>query len=100
MAKRTWASWATSNHLSPDDIPIELASQSPNKVRMISIICPFLEIIILPGGQFGEEGTVIHFPFSVQHVMSQLPHPLTEFEVILSAVSTSQKASLQNLLVQ
>ena len=36
-----------------------------DEVRIISRICPFLKVVILPGGQFaiGEEGSVIHFPF-------------------------------------
>ena len=41
-----------------------------------------------PGGQFGEEGSVIHFPFPVQHVMHQLPR---ESELI-SQRHTFQKA--------
>ena len=99
-SKGAWPSWATNNNLKPDDIPIELASLSPDEVRLISLICPFLKVIILPGGQFGEEGSVIHFPFPVQHVMSQLPRPLNESELILSAVGVAQRETLQNLLQQ
>ncbi len=99
-SKGSWPSWVTNNHLSPDDIPIELASLSSDQIRLVSLICPFLKVIILPGGQFGEEGSVIHFPFPVQHIMSQLPHPLNESELILSAVSVAQRETLQNLLQQ
>ncbi len=84
-SKGAWPSWATNNHLSPDDI---LAC---DEVRLISLICPFLKIIFLPGSQFGEEGSVIHFPFPVQHVMSQLPRPLNES---LSAVGVTQRETL------
>ena len=80
-------------------VSVELASLSSDEVRLISLICPFLKVIILPGSQFGEEGSVVHFPFPV-HVMSQLPHPLNESEVILSAVSVTQRETLQNLLQQ
>ena len=49
-AKGLWPSWALSNNLCPDDIPVELASLSLDEVRIISLICPFLKVIILPGG--------------------------------------------------
>ena len=61
--KELWPSWAVSNDMCPDDIPVELASLSSDEVRIISLICPFLKVINLPGGQFGEEGSEIHFPF-------------------------------------
>ena len=64
IAKSQWPSWASTNDLSPDDIPIELAMLTSDEVRTISLICPFLKVILLPGGQFGEEGSVIHFPYS------------------------------------
>ena len=34
----------------PDDIPVELAALSLDEIRIISLICPFLKVIILPGG--------------------------------------------------
>ena len=61
ISKCQWPTWAYTNDLQPDDIPIELAKLTPNEVRTVSLICPFLKVIILPGGQFGEEGSVIHF---------------------------------------
>ena len=99
-SKGLWPSWATNNCLIPDNIPIELAALSSDEVRLISLICPFLKVIILPGGQFGEEGSVIHFPFPVQHVASQLPRPLNESELILSAVGVEHREILWNLLQQ
>ena len=59
-------SGAVTNDPIPDKIPVELASLTFDEVRIISRICPFLKVVILPGGQFGEEGSVIHFPFPVQ----------------------------------
>ena len=85
ITKSQWPTCAFSNDLLPDDIPIELAVLTPDEVRTITLICPFLKVIILPGGQFGEEGSVIHYPLPVQHVMNQLPRPLIESEVILSS---------------
>ena len=35
-------SWAVSNDLCPDDIPVELAVLSPDEIRIISLICPFV----------------------------------------------------------
>ena len=32
------------------DIPVKLASLSPDEIRIISLVCPFLKVIILPGG--------------------------------------------------
>ncbi len=43
-SKGAWPSWATNNHLSPDDIPIELVCLSSDEVRLISLICPFLKV--------------------------------------------------------
>jgi len=37
-SKNVWPSWATSNCLSPDDIPVELASLSSDEVRVIPSI--------------------------------------------------------------
>lgn len=60
-----------------------------------------MEVILLPGGQFGEEGSVIHFPFPVQHgCIDQLPRPLVESELILTAVGPGQREAFQNLLQQ
>ena len=98
ISKGYWPSTASNNNLSTDNIPYQLAVLTPNEVRTVSLICPFLKVIILPGGQFGEEGSVIHFPFPVQHVMSQLPRPLIESELILSAVGVSQREAFQILL--
>ena len=60
IIKQQWPSWALSNALDPDNIPVQLAVLSSDEVRIISLICPFLKVIVLPGGQFGEEGSVIH----------------------------------------
>ena len=101
LSKGQCPSWAASNDLAPDDIPTQLASLSLDEVRTISLVCPFLKVILLPGGQFGEEGSVIHFPFPlqhVQHVMYQLPRPLVESELILTAVGPGQREAFQNLL--
>ena len=76
-------SGAVTNDPIPDKIPVELASLTFDEVRIISRIYPFLKVVILPGGQFGDEGSVIHFPFPVQKVMNHLPRPLSESEVIL-----------------
>ncbi len=95
-----WPTWASTNDLRPDDIPVELAQLTPDEVRTVSLICPFLKVITLPGGQFGEEGSVIHFPFPVQHVMSQLPRPLIESELILSTVGVAQRETFRTLLQQ
>ena len=93
VSKGQCPSWAASNNLAPDDIPTQLASLTPDEVRTISLVCPFLKVILLPGGQFGEEGSVIHFPFPVQHVMHQLPRPLVESELILTAVGPESSLS-------
>ena len=98
--KGQWPSHATTNNLSPDKIPPELAVLTPDEVRTISLICPFLKVIILPGGQFGKDGSMIHFPFPVQHVMSQLPRPLSQSELILSTVGIAQRETFQTLLQQ
>ena len=100
IAKSQWPSWASTNDLSPDDIPIELAMVTSDEVRTISLICPFLKVILLPGGQFGEEGSVIHFPFPVQLLINQLPRPLIESELILSTVGFTQRQTFQTLLEQ
>ena len=100
VVKGQWPSWAATNDLAPDDIPTQLAVLTPDEVRTISLICPFLKVIILPGGQFGEEGSVIHFPFPVQQVMCQLPRPLIDSELILSAVGVTQRETFQTLLQQ
>ena len=100
ISKGHWPPWGSTNDLQPEDIPSELAQLTPDEVRTVSLICPFLKVIILPGGQFGEEGSVIHFPFPVQHVMNQLPRPLIESEVILSAVGVSQRETFRTLLMQ
>lgn len=100
ILRAQWPPWSTSNNLLPDKIPIELAALSPDEVRTISLICPFLKVVILPGGQFGEEGSVIHFPFPVQHVMTQLPRPLSESELILSSVGVAHRETFATLLQQ
>jgi hypothetical protein len=48
-----------------DYYPLGQLTPTPDEVRTI---CSFLRVMILPGGQRGEEGIVIHFPFPVQHV--------------------------------
>jgi len=68
ISKSQWHSWVSSNDILPDDIPRELARLTADEVRTISLICPVLKVLVLPGGQFGKEGSVIHFPFPVQHV--------------------------------
>ena len=77
------------NDLTPDSIPTQKAALTSDEVRTISLICPFL---ILPGGKFGEED------IPVQHVMSQLPWPLIESELILSSVRVSHRETFQTLL--
>ena len=63
IAKSQWPSWASTNDLSPDDIPIQLAMLTSDEVRTISLICPFLKVILLPGGQFGEEGSTLQYRY-------------------------------------
>ena len=100
LTKSTWPSTSYTNNLKPDEIPMELAILTPDEVRIITLVCPFLKVIILPGGQFGEEGSVIHFPFPVQQVMTQLPRPLHESELILTAVGVADRHHFQTLLQQ
>ena len=100
LSKSAWPCTSFTNNLLPDEIPAELAILTPDEVRTISLVCPFLKVVILPGGQFGEEGSVIHFPFPVQHVISRLPSPLEESELILSAVGVADRQSFQSLLQQ
>jgi hypothetical protein len=100
ISKGHWPSIASNNNLAPDTIPFQLAALTADDVRTVSLICPFLKVVILPGGQFGEEGSVIHFPFPVQQVMSQLPHLLSDSELILSAVGVGQRETFQTLLQQ
>ena len=88
------------NGLIPDDIPVESASLTSDEVRTISIICPFLKVVVLPGGQFGEDGSVIHFHFPVQRVMNHLPYPLSVSEVILSCAGLAQRETFQTVLEQ
>ena len=97
LLKLQWPTTSYMNDLEPDTIPMELAALTPNEVRTIAMICPFLKVIVLPEGQFGEEG---HFPFPVQHVMSQLPRPLADSELILSAVTQQERETFQTLLHQ
>jgi hypothetical protein len=40
-----WPSWVVTNDQTPDTIPIQLAALTPGL-----FICPFLKVIILPGG--------------------------------------------------
>jgi len=65
IAKQQWPSWAADIGLTPDKNPAVLASLRPDELRAISLICPFLKVVILPGGQFGEESGVVNFPFPV-----------------------------------
>ena len=88
------------NGLAPDNIPVELASLTSDEVCIISMICPFLKVLVLPGGQFGKEGSVIHFPFPVQQVMNHLPRPLNESEVIISCAGLAQRETFQTMLTQ
>jgi len=67
VAKQQWPFWAADIGLTPDNNPAVFASLTPDELRAISLICPFLKVVILPGRQFGEVG-VIHFPFPVPEI--------------------------------
>lgn len=75
-----------------------MASSSSDKVSMISWICPDLRVMVLPGDQSGEKGSVIHFPFAVQHVINHLSHVLNDAKVILSAVGIAKRETFHALL--
>ena len=64
-------------------------SVKPKQVKDCGLLEQFqiiVPMIILPGNQFGEEGSVSLLPFPVQHVMTQLSCPLNQSELILSSV--------------
>ena len=98
ITKQKWPTLAPDNGLEADSIPPILASLTADEVRIISIVIPFLKVVVLPGGQFGEEGSVIHFPFPVTEVYRQLPSPLTASEIILSSVGVSDRETFSTLL--
>jgi len=60
IAKQQWPSWVTDKGLTPDSIPVVLASLTPDEFWTCSLICLFLKVVILPDRQFGESYT---FPF-------------------------------------
>ena len=98
ITKQKWPILAPDNGLEADSIPPILASLTADEVRIVSIVIPFLKVVVLPGGQFGEEGSVIHFPFPVTEVYRQLPSPLTASEIILSSVGVSDRETFSTLL--
>ena len=98
ITKQKWPTLAPDNGLEADSIPPILASLTADEVRIISIVIPFLKVVVLPGGQFGEEGSVIHFPFPVTEIYRQLPSPLTASEIILSSVGVSDRDTFSTLL--
>ena len=71
MLQMKWPTLAPDNGLEADSIPPILASLTADEVRIVSIVIPFLKVVVLPGGQFGEEGSVIHFLFPVTEVYRQ-----------------------------
>ena len=72
--------------------------KASDEVGSISLICSFLKtIILILSGQFGEVVSIVHFQFSVQHMMCQLTGPSSEFKWILSAMCVSQRNTFQTL---
>ena len=99
ITKQKWPTLAPHNGLEADSIPPILASfTTADEVRIVSIVIPFLKVVVLPGGEFGEEGSVIHFPFPVTEVYWQFPSPLTTLKIILSSVGVSDRETFSTWL--
>ena len=69
--------------MAPSVIPEELSKLTLDEVRLVSLAIPFLKIILLPGGQLGEEGNVIHFAFPVQKLATTLPRNIRDVKAVL-----------------
>ena len=70
ITKQKWPTLAPDNGLEADSIPHILVYLTADDVRIISIVIPFLKVLVLPGGQFGEEGSVI--PLSLKFIGNYL----------------------------
>ena len=53
--------------------PKELQDLTFVERRLIAQVHPFIAIVVLPGGQYGENGQIINFPTDLNDMMSGLP---------------------------
>ena len=57
-------------------VPVELSCLNSMEKRLISLIQPFMELIVLPYGQRALKGQTVNFPINASEVCCSLPRAL------------------------
>ncbi|XP_035663607.1 uncharacterized protein LOC118407256, partial [Branchiostoma floridae] len=64
---------AWTNDMDPGETPACLKELTRMETRLVSLKYTFIKLIVLPGGQFGEQGQAISFPTNIETTCELLP---------------------------
>ena len=73
------------NNMSVPPVPVELSCLNSMEKRLISLIQPFIKLILLPYGQRTLQGQTVNFPINASEVCSSLARTLDNLGIVLIA---------------
>ncbi|XP_035675782.1 uncharacterized protein LOC118415349 [Branchiostoma floridae] len=87
---------AWSNNMDPGDIPLCLKQLTRMETRLVSLKYTFIKLIVLPGGQYGEQGQAISFPTNIETSCQLLPRSQDTAGLVIVHPSQTDKTQIQS----
>ena len=85
LRKQKLPPFASVNNMRVPPVPSQLSCLNSMERRLISLIQPFMKLIVLPYGQRALKGQTVNFPVNTSEVCSSLPRALDNAGIVLIA---------------
>ena len=85
LKKHKLPPFASVNNMRVPPVPSQLSCLNSMERRLISLIQPFMKLIVLPYGQRALQGQTVNFPVNTSEVCSSLPRTLDNAGIVLIA---------------
>ena len=85
LKKHKLPPFASVNNMRLPPVPSKLSCLNSMERRLISLIQPFMKLIVLPYGQCALQGQTVNFPVNTSEVCSSLPRTLDNAGIVLIA---------------
>ena len=85
LKKHKLPPFASVNNMHVPPVPSQLSCLNSMERRLISLIQPFMKLIVLPYGQRALQGQTVNFPVNTSEVCSSLPRTLDNAGIVLIA---------------
>ena len=85
LKKHKLPPFASVNNMHVPPVPSQLSCLNSMERRLISLIQPFMKLIVLPYGQRALKGQTVNFPINTGEVCSSLPRTLDNAGIVLIA---------------